>query len=32
MEFAVKALPYSKDALVPHMSEETLEFVTANAG
>ena len=26
MDFEVKALPYSKDALAPHMSVETLEF------
>jgi Fe-Mn family superoxide dismutase len=26
MDFEVKALPYSKDALTPHMSAETLEF------
>lgn len=26
MEFIVKPLPYSKDALTPHMSVETLEF------
>jgi superoxide dismutase, Fe-Mn family len=26
MAFVLPALPYAKDALVPHMSEETLEF------
>jgi superoxide dismutase, Fe-Mn family len=26
MAFELPALPYAKDALVPHMSEETLEF------
>ena len=26
MEFEVKPLPYSKDALEPHMSVETFEY------